>query len=146
MKDGSDCQLWVRINYDLCQKSIFMSITLRLAKLDHGNELVRPPQMSFDAGQPAYWILLPVFEKIEAKTGKLIDLGSSELFEPEELDKVIPIVEEELKENKETSKEQEEELILATDDEIRVDLLERFGAMVKLGIKYRTKLLVEAEG
>ena len=71
-------------------------LTLTLAPFDHNDDLQRIPEMHFTAAGNDYWLLLPAFEKIEEKTGKLIDLGESLSFNLQEIELIREVLSKEI--------------------------------------------------
>lgn len=95
--------------------------------------------MNFSADNPDYWLLLPLFEAIEERTGKLIDLGESNSFSGQELEQM------ELAINKAKTKldeeEPNEEMILEQDNDRLAILLDQLGRMVSIALAYRQTIL-----
>lgn len=115
-------------------------LKITLAQFDFGDELEKIPELELSASGNDYWILLPVFEDIEEKTGKLIDLGDPVAFNSSELDLIESVLEEQ---TKKLSKEVDEDSLLERDNETLKKLLEKLSAMVNLAARYNVDLITE---
>ncbi|MFY0675063.1 MAG: hypothetical protein JXQ87_16800 [Bacteroidia bacterium] len=116
-----------------------MRLTLTVSHFNFEGKLEQLPELILDADGQDYWLLLPTFEEIEEKTGKLIDLGESTFFEAHELE----IIEDTLnKAQKQIEKhEPEEELLLERDDERLEYLISRIAEMINLSIAHKLQLI-----
>ncbi len=92
-----------------------MQITLTVSNFDFGDVLEQLPSLSLTSDGTDYWLLLPTFEKIEEKTGKLIDLGEAVSFKDYEIELIEDVIKAELKAINKS--ENEEELLIERDDE-----------------------------
>lgn len=116
-----------------------VTLTITLSPFDYERyELETIPAMHLAAHLSDYWLLLPFFEKLEAATGKLIDLGDSCDFSAEELGLIIDLID---KEEAGLGAEGEDSLFLERDDERTRALLERLKAMVAIGMRHKLSLL-----
>lgn len=119
-----------------------MSLVLTLKPFDRPEELSKIPEMVFDSAQPEYWILLPFFEKVEEKTGKLIDVGDSVEFDHHECGDVQDVLNKELES---LEKEVNEDTLLERDNEVLKKQLEMINLMLNLAIRFKTSFLALAK-
>ncbi|MBI1183001.1 hypothetical protein GC194_01925 [bacterium] len=117
-----------------------MKLQVSISPFDYPEEeYEKLPEMNFSADNPDYWLLLPLFEAIEERTGKLIDLGESNSFSGQELEQM------ELAINKAKTKldeeEPNEEMILEQDNDRLAILLDQLGRMVSIALAYRQTIL-----
>lgn len=116
-----------------------MRLTLTVSEFNYEGKLEQLPALHLDSDSNDYWLLLPTFEEIEEKTGKLIDLGESTFFEEHELELIQDTLN---KVQKEIEKhEPEEELILERDDERLEYLVSRLSEMINLSIANRLQFI-----
>ena len=116
-------------------------LTLTLAPFDHNDDLQRIPEMHFTAAGNDYWLLLPAFEKIEEKTGKLIDLGESLSFNLQEIELIREVLSKEIET---LDKEINEDALLERDAETQKNLLEKIADMLRLAALFKTEFLAKS--
>lgn len=119
-----------------------MPLILTLKPFDRPEELSKIPEMVFESAQAEYWILLPFFEKVEEKTGKLIDVGDSVEFDQDECVDVQITLTAELER---LEKEVNEDTLLEQDNEILKKQLELINSMLSLAIRFKTSFLALAK-
>lgn len=116
-----------------------MALTLTLEHFNYEGQLATIPELQFTSNESDYWLLLPLFEAIEEKTGKLIDLGDSLEMTPNEMELSLPIIEKHM----ESAKESQTETLLEGDDERRTELSKYLKTMFEVGIKNNVKLIAK---
>lgn len=116
-----------------------MHVTLTVSDFNYQGKLEQLPELHLEAEGQDYWLLLPIFEEIEEKTGKLIDLGESTLFEEHELELIQDSLNKAQKQIEEH--EPEEELILERDDERLEFLISRIAEMISLSIANKLQFI-----
>lgn len=119
-----------------------MLLTITISKFKYDGLLEKLPELTFSEIGPDYWIMLPVFEEIEERTGKLIDLGESMEFEFTELEPMQEAISKSLE--KIGKKEPEDELILEHDDERKEFLCTRLSDMVNIAIANRQSIICQS--
>ena len=120
-----------------------MALKITLSSFDFQSTLEKIPELIFLPEGADYWLLLPVFEKIEAQTDKLIDLGDSVQFDPTELAQVLDVIDKVIEQIK--GEKEEEELLLEQDNERQLILLNRFRNLAHLGIENDVSLISQVD-
>lgn len=115
-------------------------LEITLAPFAYKDVLARIPVMRFASQSPGYWLLLPVFEAIEAETDVFIDLGGDAILEPALSAKALKPVQKAIDEAK---KEINPDALLQRDNEIQADLLEKLHNMLELSVKHKVPLIAK---
>ncbi|MGB0429603.1 MAG: hypothetical protein ACPGLV_03955 [Bacteroidia bacterium] len=116
-----------------------MRIILTVSNFDFEGKLEKLPELALSNNENDYWILLPTLEKIEEKTGKLIDLGEPTSYSEHEIE-IIQDVLNQAQAELSKEKNDEEDVLIERDDERLENLLDQIMAMVNLCIANKLSL------